>query len=132
MSISVQLIQISTETLIEVAGIKEISGIYLEDTDVDISVECLTDVNDKKIKLSIKPNNKIIFTPFSFDIQIMAQKIALARLLNGSQIIIVPKSIDENLGDTQAIKELLQSQGGIWIAGLPRETIREMVKYCTC
>ncbi len=132
MSISVQLIQISGETLVEVSGIREISGMYLENTDVDISVECIKDADDKKMRLSIKPNNKSNFTPFSFDIQIIAQRIALAQLVNGCKVIIVPKSIDENFSDTQAIKESLQGNSGIWIDGLPRETISEIVKYCLC
>jgi hypothetical protein len=129
MSITMQLIQLLEEDIVEVSGISEISGMYLENTDVDISAEYFVD--DKTIRLSIKPKNKKKFIPISFDIQIIAQRILVARLLNGSKVIIVPKSIDEKWSDTPAIRELLQRTGGIWLDGLPRESIREIVKYCS-
>lgn len=129
MSASVQLIQITSETLVEVSGIKEISGMYFENNDVAISVECANDVSDKTIKLSIKltTNN---FVSFSFDIPILAQRIALSQLISGSKVIIVPNSIDEDLCDIQAIKKSLHRNGGIWIDGLPDECIRKIVKFC--
>jgi len=129
MSITMQLIQLLEEDIVEVSGISEISGMYLENTDVDISAEYFVD--DKTIRLSIKPKNKKNFIPISFDIQIIVQRILVARLLNGSKVIIVPKSIDEKWSDTPAIRELLQRTGGIWLDGLPRESIREIVKYCS-
>lgn len=129
MSVTMQLIQLLEEDIVEVSGISEISGMYLENTDVDISVEYFVD--DKTIRLSIKPKNKKNFIPISFDIQTIAQRILVARLLNGSKVIIVPKSIDEKWSDTPAIRELLQRTGGIWLDGLPRESIREIVKYCS-
>ena len=129
MSVTMQLIQLLEEDIVEVSGISEISGMYLENTDVDISVEYFVD--DKTIRLSIKPKNKKNFIPISFDIQIIAQRILVTRLLNGSKVIIVPKSIDEKWSDTPAIRELLQRTGGIWLDGLPRESIREIVKYCS-
>jgi len=129
MSVTMQLIQLLEEDIVEVSGISEISGMYLENTDIDISVEYFVD--DKTIRLSIKPKNKKNFIPISFDIQIIVQRILVARLLNGSKVIIVPKSIDEKWSDTPAIRELLQRTGGIWLDGLPRESIREIVKYCS-
>jgi hypothetical protein len=131
MSVSIQLIQIEGETIIEVSGFREISGVYLENTDVDISVEGLRDIDDKIIRLSVEPNTRKDFAAFAFDIQIIAQRITFAQLLNGSKIFIVPKSIDVALNDTQAIKELLQKNGGIWIDGLPRSCISEIIKNCS-
>lgn len=132
MGIYVQLIQLAEETLVEVSGIREISGMYLENTDVDIFVECIENIGDKKIRLSIKPNDKSHFTSFFFDVQIIAHRIALAHLVNGCTVVIVPEGIDETLSDSQAIKESLQRNSGIWIDGLPKASISEIVKYCLC
>lgn len=127
-----QLIPIAGEILVEVSGIREIRGVYLENTDVDISVECLNDVDDKKIRLSFKANNNKDFSTVSFAIPIIAYRMIIDRLLNGNKVIVVQDSIDDKLSDTKAIKESLQSNGGIWLDGLPEKIISEIVKYRLC
>ncbi|WP_371375044.1 hypothetical protein [Sporomusa aerivorans] len=132
MSVSVQLIQIAGDTSVEVSGISEVSGIYLENNDVEISVESSKDIDDKRIKIFVRANSNIGFRTFSFDIQILSQRIALSQMVNGCKVIIVANSIDENLIDPQAIKALLRREGGIWLDELPKEVIREIVQCCIC
>ncbi len=130
MSVCIQLGQIAGENVVEVSGIKEVCGIYLEHADVAIAIECVAEAADKKIQLLFTPAGNKAFMPFSFIIPIMAQRLVLARLLDDSKLIIVPESIEEELNDTQAIIAYLQCHGGLWIDGLPKECIKEIVKHC--
>lgn len=130
MSVCIQLGQMAGENVVEVSGIKEVCGMYLESSDVAIAIECVAEAADKKIQLLFTPSGSKSFTPFSFVISIMAQRLVLARLLDDSKLIIVPESVEEELSDMQAINAYLQRRGGIWIDGLPKESIKEIVKHC--
>jgi hypothetical protein len=131
MSVCVQLTQMAGENVNEVSGIKEVSGIYLESADAAISVECLADAADRKIKLLFRPNGNKNFTPFSISIPILTQRIIIARLVDDSKIIILPESMDEEVNNEQEIQAFLQRIGGMWIDGLPQETIKEIIAYCS-
>lgn len=130
MSVYTQLDQIMGETVVEVCGIKEICGVYLENTDVNISVECLEDAGKKKIRLSFQPLNNKTFMPFSFVISLTNQRILLSCLTDGGKVIIMPEDITDNLCDMQAIKAVLQKTGGVWLDGLPAKTIKEIINCC--
>lgn len=130
MKACIQVAQIAGVNAIEVSGIEEINGLYLENADIAISVTCVTEGADKKIKLSFAPCGNKIFTPFSFAVSVLAQRIIIAHMVDDSKIIIVPESIEEELPDAQAVQALLQQTGGVWIDGLPRESIKEIIACC--
>lgn len=124
----IQLIPLAEETLVEVSGVGPING-YFESCDVDVSVEGRPDAGE--IKLSMEPQNKADFTACSFTMHIIYQRLILAHLANGSKMIVVSESVDDNLSDAQEIKESLKTNGGIWIDGLSKEHICEIAKYCS-
>jgi hypothetical protein len=128
MSVYAQLNQIMGENFVEVSGIREVCGVYLENKDVNISVECLED--KKRLKLSFQPLNSKNFMPFSFVIPITNQRILLSCLTDGGKVIIMPEDITDNLCDIEAIKEVLQKTGGVWLDGLPAKTVKEIINYC--
>lgn len=132
MSVSLQLIQLEGEYIVEVAGFSEISGIYLENTELAISVERAKNNAGQTIALSIRPNSRDDVMPIVFEIPILAQRIILSQLVNGGSLFIAARSIDMNLSDCQAIKAFLQNNGGIWLDSLPKECIREIVNHCSC
>lgn len=129
MGVCVQLVQIAGETLVEVSGGSTMNGIYLENEQVDISVDW--DADEKKIKLTIAAQDHTI-APVAFALSVAAYRIVLDRLLNGASLVIVPDGIDEDLCDAAAVKSFLQNSGGIWLDGLPREIIQEMLQYYLC
>ncbi|WP_144350024.1 hypothetical protein [Sporomusa termitida] len=126
-----QLIQLAGENIVEVSGFSEINGIYLENTDLDISVAPARNSEAKAIQLSIKPGCRGDVMPLAFEIEMLAQRITLSQLVNGSSLFIVPQAIDMNLRDGKAIKAFLQKSGGIWLDRLPQECIREIVNHCS-
>jgi len=130
MSICVQVAHIAGVNVVEVSGIKEITGLCLNSAEIAISVACATEGADKKIKLSCAPGGNKIFTPFSFAVSILAQRIIIAHLLDDSKIIIVPESIEEDLQDDQAVQAFIQRTGGVWIDGLSKDNIKEIIGYC--
>ncbi len=132
MSVSLQLIQLEGENIVEVAGFTEISGIYLENTELAISVERANNSTGQTIELSIRPNSRDDVMPIVFEIPILAQRIILSQLVNGGSLFIVARSIDMNLSDCQAIRDFLQNNGGICLDSLPKECIREIVNHCSC
>lgn len=132
MSASLQLIQLDEEKIVEVSGFSALSGIYLENTELDISVSPAGQGKNNTIQLSITPNSRADVLPFSFEIEIIAHRITLAQLVNGSSLVVVPAGVDINLSDSLAIKAALQKSGGIWLDRLPKECIREIIKHCSC
>ena len=42
----------------------------------------------------------------------------------------MPEDITDNLCDIEAIKEVLQKTGGVWLDGLPAKTVKEIINYC--
>lgn len=132
MSVCIQLGQMAGDNVVEVSGIKEVCGVHLESSDVAIAVGCEEIAADKRIQLFFSPAGSKSFVPFSIAIPVLAQRIVLARLLDDGKVIIVSESIDEDLCDMQAATVYLQNNGGLWMDGLPRETIKEIIKYCSC
>ncbi|MBP2636423.1 MAG: hypothetical protein H6Q72_2330 [Firmicutes bacterium] len=130
MSICVQVAQIAGVNAVEVSGIKEIAGLCLDSADIAISVFCVTEGADKKIKLSFAPSGSKTFAPFSFTVSILAQRIIIAHLMDDSKVIIVPESIEEELKDAQEVQAFLQRTGGVWLDGLPSENIKEIIACC--
>lgn len=130
MNVCVQVAHIGGVNVVEVSGIKELTGLYLDSSDIAISVTCVTEGADKKIKLSFTPSGSKTFAPFSFTVAVLAQRIIIAHLLDDSKVIIVPESIEEELKDAQEVQALLQRTGGVWMDGLPSENIKEIIACC--